>query len=149
MHRVGMLLPCGCTTVMLKNIPNKYTQAMLRDRLYRDGYKHDIDFLYSPVDFRNNVNAGYAFLNFRTADACARFAQEFHNQRCREKLPGFNSHKICEVAAARFQGRAVNADRLRRSPVMAKLISTPEWMPLLFDVYGQVEPFQTTTSIYL
>merc|ERR1712232_802838 len=32
------ILPLGCTTVMLRNIPNKYTQALLAERLHSDGY---------------------------------------------------------------------------------------------------------------
>ena len=51
------------TTIMIKNIPNKYTQQMLLstiDRSQRDNY----DFFYLPIDFKNNCNMGYAFINF-------------------------------------------------------------------------------------
>jgi len=33
------------TTVMLRNIPNKYTRQMLIDQLHRAGFRGDIDYL--------------------------------------------------------------------------------------------------------
>jgi len=50
------------TTLMIKNIPNKYTQKMLlqtMDEQFRGGY----DFFYLPIDFKNKCNVGYAFIN--------------------------------------------------------------------------------------
>jgi len=140
------VLPPGCTTVMLRNIPNKYTQALLAERLHSDGYWGMMDFLYLPMDFRQKVNAGYAFISFRTAEAAVRFTADYHLARCLDKLPGFNSQKICEVAPARFQGRTANIERLRSSSVMSRLTQTPDWLPMLFDEVGQVEPFPLSSD---
>jgi hypothetical protein len=128
-------LPSGCVTAMLRNIPNKYSQAMLVEQLHK-GYKGDIDFLYLPVDFKNKCNVGYCFLNFRSPEACARFVSEFHGMESRIKLPGFNSKKVCEVSPARVQGCEGNVRRLRSSPVISQLLDKPEWMPQLFDEQG-------------
>ena len=52
------------TTVMLRNVPNKYSKAALLkliDRNHAGAY----DFFYLPIDFRNKCNLGYAFINFR------------------------------------------------------------------------------------
>ena len=46
------------TTVMLRNIPNKYTRAMLIDKLHDAGFRGDIDYLYLPTDFQNRCNVG-------------------------------------------------------------------------------------------
>lgn len=131
--------PENCTTVMLRNIPNKYTQEMLiaQTRCYR----YDLDFMYLPIDFKNKCNVGYAFLNFRTSGACSRFAWEFHGASAAEKLPGFCSQKVCEVTSARVQGLEENVRRLQNSVVMAQLIQHPEWLPTLFDTNGNVIPF--------
>jgi hypothetical protein len=133
-------LPSGCVTAMLRNIPNKYSQAMLVEQLHKD-YKGDIDFLYLPVDFKNKCNVGYCFLNFRTPEVCARFVSEFHGKESRIKLPGFNSKKVCEVSPARVQGCEGNVRRLRCSPVISQLLDYPEWMPQLFDEQGRALEF--------
>lgn len=134
-------LPQGCTTVMLRNIPNKYCREKLVAQLQSDGFGRDVDFIYLPIDFRNKCNVGYAFLNFRTPEACLRFAGEFHQRDATEKLPGFKSRKICEVSEARCQGRQENIQRLQSSQVMQQLADKPEWLPLLFDADGKVEEF--------
>jgi len=135
------VLSSNCTTVMLRNIPNKYNRDMLSDLLRTYGYGMDVDFVYMPIDFRNKCNVGYAFLNFRTASACKRFAAEFHMQNSAEKLPGFKSKKVCEVSEARCQGRQENVRRLQASQVMVQLLEKPEWLPLLFSADGSVEEF--------
>ena len=52
------------TTVMIKNIPNKYSQRNLLE-LIDVGYGGAYDFFYLPIDFKNKCNLGYAFINFR------------------------------------------------------------------------------------
>jgi len=127
---------------MLRNIPNKYTRDMLLDRLDKDGFKHDIDFAYMPVDFKHKCNMGYAFLNFRSEEACTRFAAQYHLADSRLKLPGFNSSKVCEVSAANCQGRDENVMRLLRSPVMTQLLTLGEadWLPALINEDGALKP---------
>jgi hypothetical protein len=145
-EKKSAILPPGTTTAMLRNIPNKYTQKGLVDRLYLAGYCGELDFIYLPIDFKNKCNVGYAFLNFRTAEACARFAFEHHGCNSREKLPGYNSKKICEVSAARFQGCEENVRRLQASSVMGELMATPEWLPILFDEFGEALEFPIPDS---
>jgi len=137
-------LPPGTCTAMLRNIPNKYTQLGLVERLHEGGYRGALDFIYLPIDFKNKCNVGYAFVNFRTAEACARFASEFHHCNSRDKLPGYNSKKVCEVSAARFQGCEENVRRLQASNVMSELMANPEWLPKLFDENGEEVGFPIT-----
>mmetsp|Transcript_28724 Transcript_28724/g.60993 ORF Transcript_28724/g.60993 Transcript_28724/m.60993 type:complete len:392 (-) Transcript_28724:141-1316(-) len=134
-------LTAGCTTVMLRNIPNKYSRDMLVERIHTCGFKGDLDFLYLPIDFKNKCNVGYAFMSFRSEEACTRFANEWHLVETFEKLPGFRSKKIIEVTEARCQGREENVRRLSQSPVMAQLAGQPLWLPRLLDSNGEAEEF--------
>jgi len=128
------------TTVMLRNIPNKYTREMLVKQLNVE-FNGQFDFMYLPIDFRNKCNVGYGFINFRTPEVCESFVSKFHGVDVRKCLPGLNSKKIVEVTPARVQGRSENVRRLRNSPVMNQLQEHPEWMPLLFDKDGYEEIF--------
>lgn len=130
----------GCTTVMLRNIPNKYTREMLLKQL-SETFRGHFDFVYLPIDFKNKCNVGYGFINFRTPLVTEAFIRSFHGVPVIECLPGLNSKKVCEVTPARVQGLAGNVRRLKNSPLMKQLADHPEWMPLLFNEYGEPEGF--------
>merc|ERR1712226_570601 len=130
----------GDTTVMLRNIPNKYTREMLIKQLSQEFFGQ-FDFMYLPIDFKNKCNVGYCFINFRAPEACSKFVSQFHGVDVRKCLPGLNSKKVVEVTPARVQGLTENVRRLRNSPVMNQLADHPEWMPLIFNEYGEEEPF--------
>eukprot|EP00397_Hematodinium_sp_SG-2012_P034763 GEMP01037312.1.p1 GENE.GEMP01037312.1~~GEMP01037312.1.p1 ORF type:complete len:429 (-),score=83.29 GEMP01037312.1:418-1704(-) len=138
--QIDVKLPKGCTTVMLRNIPNKYTRQMLIHILNKR-FAGQYDFMYLPIDFKNKCNVGYGFINFRTPETCHLFIRHFHGIEVRKSLPGFNSKKVCEVTPARVQGLIDNVRRLQNSPVMGQLKDHPEWLPVLFDANGNCEPF--------
>jgi hypothetical protein len=127
--------PVTFTTVMFRNIPNKYTREMLVKQL-EENLKGQFDFVYLPIDFKNQCNVGYAFINFRTIEACQVFMNNFNGMEVCKCLPGLNSRKVTEVTPARVQGFEDNVQRLRNSPVMRELTHRPEWMPLIFDEDG-------------
>ena len=120
------------TTVMLRNIPNKYTAVMLMEEFGKFGFgPADIDFFYLPIDFRNVCNVGFAFVNFRVHARAELFMHTFEGYR----LPATNSTKICTVCWARIQGRDPNVTHYKDSPI------TPEYRPWLFSSSGEREPF--------
>jgi len=135
----GAAAPPGYTTVMLRNIPNRYTRDMLIDRL-NEGYKSQYDFVYLPIDFNSKCNVGYAFINFRVPVMASKFMQEFHGVRAKQCLPGFSSKKICEVSYATVQGREANMENFRDEKFIEKLKERPEWHPLFFDNGGKEIP---------
>jgi len=136
------------TTIMLRNIPNKYTRTMLIDQLHSAGFKGDIDYLYLPTDFQNRCNVGYCFCNLRTPEARQRFQQQFDGVAAQQCLPGFNSYKVCQVTKAKWQGREENVRRLKSGPeLMAQLAAHPEWLPLLLDAEGNPEVFDVDEII--
>lgn len=53
----------GRTTLMIRNIPNKYTQDLLLEE-FNKNFKVKFDFFYLPIDYNNACNVGYAFINF-------------------------------------------------------------------------------------
>lgn len=59
---------------MLRNIPNKLTQAQLKDHLDETSFGK-YDFMYLRMDFSNNCNVGYGFINFINVDALLNFAR--------------------------------------------------------------------------
>lgn len=87
------------TTIMIKNIPNKYTQKMLLKKIDKK-FKHVYDFFYLPIDLKNKCNVGYAFINFISPLYILKFFEEFNGQRWEK----FKSEKICQLAYARIQG---------------------------------------------
>jgi len=131
------------TTVMLRNIPNRYTRDMLVDRL-KKGYDNSYDFLYLPIDFGSKCNVGYAFINFKSPATASKFIAEFHSATVGNVLPGFSSSKVCEVSYAHVQGRDANLENLRDRKFIDKLREMPEWQPLFYDDRGKEIPFSMT-----
>ncbi|KAM3127546.1 hypothetical protein pb186bvf_020332 [Paramecium bursaria] len=101
------------TTIMIKNIPNKYTIQLLIDLIDKN-YKSSYDFLYLPIDFKNRCNMGYAFINFVETKVLERFHYDFQGK----KWPHFNSEKICQLRYARIQGRQALIQHFQFSSVM-------------------------------
>jgi len=119
-------------TLMLRNIPNKYTQDVLLEELAR--YLPSIDFFYLPIDFRNQCNLGYAFLNFKDGAIANAFQSAYDGNRL-ARFP--QSPKVLQVHMARVQGLQANVKRLRNSSVMGML--TEDCKPVLFEG-GEMKP---------
>lgn len=90
------------TTVMMRNLPNKYRQQMLLDELADAGFRvqSDFDFFYLPMDHSNAANLGYCFINFTEPALANSFAAAFQGKKMRR----FNSHKTVVVMPASIQG---------------------------------------------
>lgn len=77
------------TTVMIKNIPNKYNQKMLLSEI-DEKHKGQYDFFYLPIDFQNKCNVGYAFINFVNPIYILGFFERYNGR----KWEKFNSEKV-------------------------------------------------------
>lgn len=87
------------TTLMIRNIPNKYTEEMLLskfDHLVPGAF----DFFYLPMDEKNKCNVGYAFINVSAQPFVPVIYDLLHNK----KWDRFNSEKVCVIRYARIQG---------------------------------------------
>jgi len=117
------------TTVMLRNLPNRYTRKMFLRMLDAHGFRGFYNFIYLPIDFRHKVNLGYAFVNTVSHESAVRL---------KDALNGFNSWafdslKVCEaVWASPHQGLEENMERYRNSPVMHESVPD-EFKPVLFQ----------------
>merc|ERR1712056_156722 len=60
---------CNFTTIMVRDIPNSYTQEMLLDLLNSRGLKGLYNFVYLPLDFKRWSGLGYAFVNLVSNEA--------------------------------------------------------------------------------
>lgn len=121
--------PVNGTTIMLRNLPNRYSQQLLLELLDQQGFPCKYDFVYLPMDFRNGVNLGYAFVNLHTHQDALRAIEIFQGFGNWD----FDSAKVCEVSWAHpHQGLAEHVERYRNSPVMHP--STPEeYKPMIFQ----------------
>ena len=114
------------TSLMVRNIPNKYTQQMLLAEFEENGHGPGvIDFFYLPIDFKNRCNRGYAFINFVDFKDILPFHRRYFGKHWRT----FNSDKICDITYARIQGKAAMLKRFENSALMEK---DDEYKPLVF-----------------
>ena len=86
------------TTIMIRNIPIKYTDEKLNEEFKEFHGKYDC--LYMPYDYEKNGNRGYAFINFVNPLHILLFYEKFNGK----KWIHFESSKICELNMAHFQG---------------------------------------------
>ncbi|XP_024995355.1 protein terminal ear1 homolog [Cynara cardunculus var. scolymus] len=129
------------TTVMIKNIPNKYSQKLLLNMLDNhcihcneqiaggsggDQPLSSYDFVYLPIDFMNKCNVGYGFVNMTSPEATWRLYKAFHHQNWEV----FNSKKICEVSYARLQGVDALKEHFKNSRFPCE---AEEYMPVVFE----------------
>ncbi|MGK3755728.1 MAG: hypothetical protein ACI8RD_008038, partial [Bacillariaceae sp.] len=118
------------TSLMVRNIPNKYTQQMLLSEFTENDHGPGvIDFFYLPIDFKNRCNRGYAFINFVDYQDILKFHRQYYGKHWRT----FNSDKICDITYARIQGKAAMLKRFENSALMEK---DEEYKPLVFVSSG-------------
>eukprot|EP00397_Hematodinium_sp_SG-2012_P046764 GEMP01052956.1.p1 GENE.GEMP01052956.1~~GEMP01052956.1.p1 ORF type:complete len:401 (+),score=92.96 GEMP01052956.1:59-1261(+) len=103
------------TTMMLRNVPNRYTQKELVVDLRMLGFVPgiDMDFFYLPIDLTTGGNLGYCFVNLVQKDATERF-KNLHGER----LPRHYSRKSLIVNLATCQGLQENWEHYQRSSVI-------------------------------
>lgn len=125
------------TTLMIRNIPNKYTQKMLLQSV-DDTHQGLYDFFYLPIDFKNQCNVGYSFINFIEPISIVSFYMKFHNK----KWDKFNSEKVCEITYARIQGKDNLISHFQNSSLMCE---DKKCRPIIFHSagpqVGQQAPF--------
>ncbi|KAK6268545.1 hypothetical protein QUC31_012705 [Theobroma cacao] len=116
------------TTLMIKNIPNKYTSKMLLAAI-DENHRGTYDFLYLPIDFKNKCNVGYAFINMLSPSHIVPFYEAFNGK----KWEKFNSEKVASLAYARIQGKTALVAHFQNSSLMNE---DKRCRPILFHSEG-------------
>ncbi|CAL9208415.1 unnamed protein product [Musa hybrid cultivar] len=138
-ENVAVEVDGGKTTVMIKNLPNKFTKekllGILDQHCYAENQKimeegnekslelgkgdissttlSEFDFLYLPIDFNTGNNMGYAFVNFTSAVAAWRLYGSLQNYDWKPH----GSRKICVVTYARIQVKIAEHEfRINKDP---------------------------------
>lgn len=129
------------TTVMLRNLPNNYSRAMLLHLIDQEGFAGLYDFLYLPIDFKSKAALGYAFINLTHPGVVPAFWKKFDGFT-NWVLP---SRKICHVSwSGPHQGLEDHVDRYRNSPIMHATVAD-EHKPAVFQD-GVMVPFPEPTK---
>lgn len=126
------------TTLMIKNIPNKYTSKMLLAAI-DENHSGTYDFLYLPIDFKNKCNVGYAFINMLSPTHIIPFYQAFNGK----KWEKFNSEKVASLAYARIQGKMALVTHFQNSSLMNE---DKRCRPILFHSEGSETADQESLS---
>ena len=98
------------TTVMIRHIPNKYSYQNLLDEINlvcKDKY----DLLYLPLDYENNCNLGYCFINFIHPLHIILFYNTFKSRNWLY----YNSYKECDLSFAKYQGNSELTNNLEKN----------------------------------
>ncbi|TVU18435.1 hypothetical protein EJB05_34536 [Eragrostis curvula] len=131
------------TTLMIKNIPNKYNCKLLL-AVIDENHRGTYDFIYLPIDFKNKCNVGYAFINMTDPQHIIPFYKTFNGK----KWEKFNSEKVASLAYARIQGRNALITHFQNSSLM----NEEKWCrPILFHKdgpnAGDQEPFPVGNNV--
>ena len=132
------------TTLMIKNIPNKYTISSFLEEI-NINFKFTYDIFYLPIDYVNKCNLGFAFINFVEPFHIILFYELYRGKKWKK----FNSDKICELLYAKFQGKKELIAHFEKGKVLSMeskekrplILPTPNPLPKINLPYYYLELF--------
>ena len=137
------------TTIMIKNIPNKYTISTFLAEI-NTNFKYTYDIFYLPIDYVNKCNLGFAFINFVEPFHIILFYELYRGKKWKK----FNSDKLCELLYAKFQGKKELIAHFEKGKVLSMtseekrplILPTPNPLPKIklpiyyFDLFIKIYP---------
>ncbi|CAE8601954.1 unnamed protein product [Polarella glacialis] len=118
-------------TVMIRNIPARFTKA----QLLRDFDAHGpsgIDYFFQPVDLQTGKTKGMAFVNFRSKAQAAKFQDQWHRQR----LPNHGRGKVLDITAAHVLGITANLAQFTDHTLGS--LCKHDALPVVIDEFGRL-----------
>jgi len=101
----------------------------------KETFGDKFDLFYLPIDYTNNCNLGFAFINFVDPMHIIHFFETYKGKKWR----CFNSEKVCELAYAKYQGKKELVEHFARGNIMNNIsqdknpviLPTPDPLPLI------------------
>ena len=119
------------TTLMIRNIPNKFTKDNFL-YLFNKEFEGKFNCFLLPTDFNEKKNFGYCFINFLDPLDIIYFYYRFNGKN----WPGTNSKKICEIIYSKIQG--INK-MIRHYPIKSIFIKNDSYL----DCYENISQANT------
>ena len=134
------------TTLMIKNIPNKYTINSFLDEINKE-FKNKYDLFYLPIDYGNKCNLGFAFINFVDSFHIISFYDLYRGKKWKK----FNSEKTCELLYAKIQGKKDLISHFEKGKVLSfdsedkrpLILPTPNPLPNIEIPFKFYEKFKS------
>lgn len=124
---VSRELSAGFTTLVVRNVPARYTPNMLLQEFGPDG---SFDFFFLPYSFRDSKTMGVVSINFRSHDLAVRFQKKWQ----RQFLKDHGRTKHLDVTAATYQGLAQNLKQF--NPKNIARLECAGMLPVFLDLLG-------------
>jgi len=125
---VPRTLPPDVTTLVVRNVPAKFSPQKLLEVWSQDGA---YNFLHVPYSFERRRRLGMAFINFVSHEAATRFMATWHGQKLAD-----GSRRL-QIVAAEIQGLMENLWHLKAAHV--EKFRNDNYMPLVFKGTRQLD----------
>jgi len=137
-HLASSRIDPGVTTLVVRNVPARYTKEELLQEWPPDG---TFDFLYLPFNHRQKRAAGYCFVNFTSHEAAVTFCNQWHH-----KWLSASKHtgKKLSIGAAEFQGLEANLQHLAHCGIQR--IKNTKYLPSVFNADREMPCTDQTSS---
>jgi len=116
-------LPAGVTTIVVRNIPARFSQEKLLEVWPPDG---SYNLFYTPYSFIRQRRSGIAFISMVSHEAAVEFTARWHGQ----KLSHIGSSTRLDINVAQVQGFVGNLKHLKASNI--RRINNQRFLPMAF-----------------
>jgi hypothetical protein len=107
------------TTLMIRNIPIKFTQPEMIEMINKK-FSNQYDYFYLPKDVKTHCGVGFAFINIIHPLYILDFFLEFNCMKWSDKIEKCKSNKYCEITYANVQSIEEIKNELGDKNIMKK-----------------------------